>query len=169
LYRLFLRDSYGEHLAAANPYKAAVTAATAPYSKWLKPSILAAIGSRESRWGDDLDSEGKGDSGHSRGIMQIDDRYHQTFLDTKDWRDPGVNIQYAVDNVLAAYYTELDQKTNLEGFDLLRGAIAAYNGGVAGVMSALEDGLDVDDATYGKDYSWDVIQRAGWFQDNGWA
>jgi Bacterial SH3 domain/Transglycosylase SLT domain len=160
---------YGEHLAAANPYKAAVTAATAPYSKWLNPSILAAIGSRESNWGNALDSEGKGDNGHGRGIMQIDDRYHQTFLDTKDWRDPGVNIQYAVDNVLAAYYTELDQKTNLEGFDLLRGAIASYNAGPSKVVDAVNAGLDVDTVTTFKDYSWDVIQRAGWFQDNGWA
>ena len=159
---------YGEHLSAANPYKTAVTAAAASY-KWLKPAILAAIGSRESGWGLFLDSNDAGDGGHGRGIMQIDDRYHDNFLKTQNWRDPGVNIKYAVDNVLAAYYTELDQKTNLEGFDLLRGAIAAYNGGVGGVMSALEDGLDVDGYTTGKDYSWDVIQRAGWFQDNGWA
>jgi Bacterial SH3 domain len=160
---------YNAHFAAAEPYKTAVTAAAAPYSKWLKPSILAAIGSRESGWGLFLDSNDSGDGGHGRGIMQIDDRYHQTFLATKDWRNPGVNIKYAVDNVLAAYYDELDQKTNLQGFDLLRGAIAAYNGGVGGVMAALEDGLDVDGYTTGKDYSWDVIQRAGWFQDNGWA
>jgi hypothetical protein len=37
------------------------------------------------------------------------------------------------------------------------------------VVDALNDGLDVDDHTTGSDYSWDVIQRAGWFQDNGWG
>jgi hypothetical protein len=71
--------------------------------------------------------------------------------------------------VLAAYYTELDQKTNLEGFDLLRGAIASYNAGPSKVVDAVNAGLDVDTVTTLKDYSWDVIQRAGWFQDNGWA
>ncbi|NJR40814.1 MAG: SH3 domain-containing protein [Leptolyngbyaceae cyanobacterium CSU_1_4] len=160
---------YGEHFRAAQPYKAAVTAAAAPYSKWLKPSILAAIGSRESGWGLFLDSNDSGDGGHGRGIMQIDDRYHQDFINSKNWRDPGVNIQYAVDNVLAEYYSYLSRNTSLTGFDLLRGAIASYNAGPGNVVDAVNAGLDVDAYTTGKDYSWDVIQRAGWFQDNGWA
>jgi Bacterial SH3 domain/Transglycosylase SLT domain len=159
---------YGEHLSAANPYKAAVTAAAAPY-KWLKPAILAAIGSRESGWGLFLDSNDAGDGGHGRGIMQIDDRYHQAFISSKNWRDPGVNIQYAVDNVLADYYNYLSKNTSLTGFDLLRGAIASYNAGPGNVVDAVKAGLDVDAYTTGADYSWDVIQRAGWFQDNGWA
>ena len=159
---------YGEHLAAANPYKAAVTAAAASYN-WLKPAVLAAIGSRESGWGLFLDSNDAGDGGHGRGIMQIDDRYHQNFLATQNWRDPGVNLKYAVDNVLASYYDYLDKNTNLGGFDLLRGAIASYNAGPGNVVDAVNAGLDVDAYTTGKDYSWDVIQRAGWFQDNGWA
>lgn len=160
---------YGEHLAAASPYKTAVTAAANPYSKWLKPSILAAIGSRESGWGLFLDSNDSGDGGHGRGIMQIDDRYHQDFINSKNWRDPGVNIQYAVNNVLAEYYSYLSKNTSLTGFDLLRGAIASYNAGPGNVVDAVNAGLDVDAYTTGEDYSWDVIQRAGWFQDNGWA
>jgi Bacterial SH3 domain/Transglycosylase SLT domain len=159
---------YDEHLARANPYKTLVTAAAAPYSKWLKPSILAALGSRESNWGAALDSSGRGDNGYGHGIMQIDSDSHQTFISTQNWRDPAVNIKYAVDNVLADYYNQLARSTNLTGFDLLRGAIAAYNAGVGGVQRALSNGLDVDAATTGKDYSWDVIQRAGWFQANGW-
>jgi Bacterial SH3 domain/Transglycosylase SLT domain len=160
---------YSEHLASANPYKAAIKQAAAPYSSWLKPSVLAAIGSRESGWGIFLDSNGTGDGGHGRGIMQIDDRYHQNFINNNNWRDPGVNIKYATDNVLAEYYSYLDSKTNLQGFDLLRGAIAAYNAGPGNVVDAVNAGLDVDAYTTGGDYSWDVIQRAGWFQDNGWA
>jgi Bacterial SH3 domain/Transglycosylase SLT domain len=159
---------YSEHLAAANPYKAAVTAAAASY-QWLKPAILAAIGSRESGWGIFLDSNDAGDGGHGRGIMQIDDRYHQAFISSKNWRDPGVNIKYAVDNVLADYYNYLSKNTSLTGFDLLRGAIASYNAGPGNVVDAVNAGLDVDAYTTGADYSWDVIQRAGWFQDNGWA
>jgi Bacterial SH3 domain/Transglycosylase SLT domain len=160
---------YSEHLASANPYKTAITQAAAPYSSWLKPSVLAAIGSRESGWGIFLDSNGTGDGGHGRGIMQIDDRYHQAFINSSNWRDPGVNIKYATDNVLAEYYSYLSRNTSLKGFDLLRGAIAAYNAGPGNVVDAVNAGLDVDAYTTGKDYSWDVIQRAGWFQDNGWA
>ena len=160
---------YGEHLKAASPYKAAVTAAAAPYSKWLKPSILAAIGSRESGWGLLLDSQDKGDGGYGHGIMQIDSDSHAEFIRTKNWRDPGVSIKYAVDNVLASYYDYLSRNTSLTGFELLRGAIASYNAGPGNVVAALNSGLDVDGYTTGKDYSWDVIQRAGWFQDNGWA
>jgi uncharacterized protein YgiM (DUF1202 family) len=159
---------YGAHLAKANPYKTLVTAAAAPYSKWLKPSILAAIGSRESNWGAALDSTGRGDNGYGHGIMQIDSDFHPEFIATQNWRDPAVNIKYAVDNVLSDYYDQLAAETNLRGFDLLRGAIAAYNAGVGGVKAALAEGLDVDGRTTGKDYSWDVIQRAGWFQANGW-
>jgi Bacterial SH3 domain/Transglycosylase SLT domain len=160
---------YSEDLAAANPYKTAVTQAAAPYSSWLKPSILAAIGSRESAWGLVLAADGTGDGGHGRGIMQIDDRYHQDFINNNDWRNPGVNIKYAVDNVLADYYSYLSRNTSLKGFDLLRGAIASYNAGPQNVVDAVNAGLDVDAYTTGKDYSWDVIQRAGWFQDNGWT
>jgi len=160
---------YSEHFTAAQPYKAAVTAAAAPYSKWLKPSILAAIGSRESGWGLFLDSDDKGDNGYGHGIMQIDSDSHAEFIRTKNWRDPGVNIKYAVDNVLASYYDYLSRNTSLTGFELLRGAIASYNAGPGNVVAALNSGLDVDGYTTGKDYSWDVIQRAGWFQDNGWA
>jgi hypothetical protein len=158
---------YNSHLAEANPYKTALTQAASPYS-WLKPSILAGIGSRESGWGLLL-VNGTGDGGHGRGIMQIDDRYHQDFINNNNWRDPGVNIKYAVDNVLADYYNQLSRQTNLTGFDLLRGAIAAYNTGVGGVMDAYNAGLDVDYYTTDGDYSWDVIQRAGWFQDQGWT
>lgn len=160
---------YGEHFRAAEPHKAAVTAAAAPYSKWLKPSILAAIGSRESGWGLLLDSQDKGDGGYGHGIMQIDSGSHAEFLRNNNWRDPGVSIKYAVDNVLANYYDYLSRNTSLTGFDLLRGAIASYNAGPGNVVAAINAGLDVDGYTTGKDYSWDVIQRAGWFQENGWG
>ncbi|MCU0569672.1 MAG: SH3 domain-containing protein [Oculatellaceae cyanobacterium Prado106] len=160
---------YSEHFKAANPYKAALEQVAAPYKSWLKPSILAAIGSRESGWGLLLDSQGKGDNGYGHGIMQIDSDFHPNFINTQKWWDPAVNIKYAVENVLVPYYNTLASTTNLKGFDLLRGALAAYNAGPGGVQRAVNNGLDVDAYTTGADYSWDVIQRAGWFQDNGWA
>jgi hypothetical protein len=160
---------YSSDFAAASSYKTTINQSTAPYSSWLKPSIVAAIGSRESGWGRFLDSEGKGDSGYGHGIMQIDSGSHAAFLAKDTWRDPGANIQYAVDNVLAEYYTYLKNNTSLQGFDLLRGTLAAYNAGPGNVVAALNRGEDVDYFTTESDYSWDVIQRAGWFQDNGWA
>jgi hypothetical protein len=160
---------YREHFNEAQQFKSGVERVTTKYSSWLKPSIVAAIGSRESGWGLLLDSQGKGDNGFGHGIMQIDSDFHSEFISTGKWRNPVDNIDYALDNVLAPYYQLLSETTNLRGFDLLRGAIAAYNAGPERVKRAVREGKDVDAYTTGADYSWDVINRAGWFQDNGWA
>jgi hypothetical protein len=138
---------------------------------WVKPSIVAAIGSRESGWGLFLSPRGPagtGDGGHGRGLMQIDDRYHPEFINSGLWSNPLENIRYAVGQVLNQSYQYLDRATTLDGVDLLRGAIAAYNAGVGNVISAVNQGLDVDYYTTGRDYSWDVLNRAGWFQSHGW-
>ena len=152
-------------------YKPFIESVTAKYA-WLKPSIVAGIGSRESAWGLVLSPRGPagtGDGGHGRGLMQIDDRYHQTFINSGLWSNPQENIRYAIDQVLSRNYDSLARNTNLQGIDLLRGAIAAYNSGLTNVMKALGQGLDVDHYTTGQDYSWDVLNRAGWFQLHGWT
>lgn len=152
-------------------YKPFIEEAAALFS-WLSPSIVAGIGSRESGWGLFLSPKGPtgtGDGGHGRGLMQIDDRYHQTFINSGRWRDPRENIMYGMKNVLGEYYNYLDRTTNLQGVDLLRGAIAAYNAGPGNVERALREGRDIDYYTTGQDYSWDVLNRAGYFQLNGWA
>jgi hypothetical protein len=51
---------------------------------------------------------------------------------------------------------------------LLRAARAAYNCGIANVLRALRDGADVDFYTAGRDYSADIMRRAGIFQAHGW-
>lgn len=152
-------------------YKPYIEEAASLYS-WLSPSIIAGIGSRESGWGLFLSPKGPtgtGDGGHGRGLMQIDDRYHQSFINSGLWRNPRENIMYGVKNVLGSYYDYLDRTTNLQGVDLLRGAIASYNAGPGNVERALREGRDVDYYTTGQDYSWDVLNRAGYFQLNGWA
>lgn len=155
----------------SSSYKPLIESLTAKYA-WLKPAIVAGIGSRESAWGLALNPRGPGgtgDQGHGRGLMQIDDRYHKDFINSGLWRNPQENIRYAIDQVLARNYDHLLRNSNLRGTDLLRGAIAAYNSGLTSVKNAIAQGLDVDHYTTGQDYSWDVLNRAGWFQSNGWS
>ncbi|MEB3355699.1 MAG: SH3 domain-containing protein [Synechococcales bacterium] len=169
---------YKPHLnEAENPtyysqsYRPFIESAATRYS-WLQPSVIAGIGSRESAWGRILSPagpSGTGDGGHGRGLMQIDDRFHAPFINTGAWRDPKASIDYGIDKVLAPNYNYLDQNTALEGIDLLRGALASYNAGLSSVTRALAEGRDVDYYTTGQDYSWDVLNRAGFFQLNGWA
>lgn len=152
-------------------YRPYIEQAAGRYS-WLDAAVVAGIGSRESAWGRLLTPRGPGgtgDGGHGRGLMQIDDRYHQGFIASGRWSNPKDNIDYAIDQVLANYYSYLDQNTALDGRELLRGAIAAYNSGLSNVTRALSQGLDVDHYTTGQDYSWDVLNRAGFFQLNGWS
>jgi hypothetical protein len=152
-------------------YKPMIEQVAARYD-WLSPSVVAGIGSRESAWGLLLSPPGPagtGDGGHGRGLMQIDDRYHQDFINSGQWRDPQASLDYAIDQVLSRNYNYLDANTNLEGVELLRGAIAAYNSGLTNVLNALGAGYDVDYYTTGDDYSWDVLNRAGWFQQHGWV
>ncbi|MEL6320957.1 MAG: transglycosylase SLT domain-containing protein, partial [Cyanobacteria bacterium J06626_14] len=155
---------------ASTSYRPYVEQAASRY-RWLNPSVIAGIGSRESAWGRLLSPPGPGgtgDGGHGRGLMQIDDRFHESFIRSGRWRSPKDNIDYAIDDVLAKSYAYLDRNTSLQGTDLLRGAIAAYNAGLGSVMRALQSGRDVDYYTTGQDYSWDVLNRAGWFQLHGW-
>ena len=150
-------------------YRPLIEAAAVPYP-WLSPAIIAAIGSRESVWGRVLSPpgpKGTGDGGHGRGLMQIDDRYHKDFINSGRWRDPEANIDYGIHSVLSKSYNDLSRKTTLTGLDLLRGAIAAYNAGLTSVINAITEGRDIDYYTTGQDYSWDVLNRAGWYQLHG--
>jgi soluble lytic murein transglycosylase-like protein len=50
----------------------------------------------------------------------------------------------------------------------LQGALAGYNAGPGNALRAIRDGRDVDFYTTGRDYSKDVLNRAGFFQLHGW-
>ena len=152
-------------------------------------SIICGIGSRESRWGLALTPPfpyGTGDfakrsnmkefrvgnmppdgKGFGRGIMQIDYDAHE-FARKGEWRDPGKNIAYS-GKVLGNNIKLLAKRMpGLKSIDLLRASIAAYNCGAGNVMKALGAGRSVDFYTAHRDYSRDVLSRAGWFQRNGW-
>lgn len=132
------------------------------------PLLLAAIVDRESLGGDALKPKGPtgvGDSGHGRGLGQIDDRSHPSFLAaTFDggpplWQDAAFNLLYAAKLL----------RKNLDRFGDEAAAIAAYNCGPGNVRAALarlpvgasaaERLAAVDKRTANGNYASDVLRR----------
>jgi len=153
-------------------------------SAGVRASLIAGIGSRESHWGLALKPPGSGGTGDAaarrprppfrpgslppdgrgfgRGLMQIDfDAFD--FARTDKWKDAKSNILFGC-QVLTNNITLIQRRTSLDGEELLRAAVAAYNCGAGNVLNAIRDSRDVDFFTAGRDYSKDVFNRAGWFQ-----
>ncbi len=173
-------------LVVLSAYKNEVQAAADKYD--VPRSIVVGIGSRECGWGLKLfptGPSGTGDfaprryptrfrtgplppdgAGFGRGLMQIDYDAH-AFARSGSWRDAGPNIEYGV-AVLGAARDALRAQTSVAGNGLLRAAVAAYNCGLGNVLRAVRDGRDLDFYTAGRNYSADVLNRAGWFQARGW-
>jgi len=176
-----------QQLAEAQKYKDVIESTGARYS--FPTSLLAGIGSRESHWGLALTPPGPAgtgdftgrrfptrfrtealpsDGGFGRGLMQIDFDAHE-FARTGNWKDPRENILYGT-KVLADnrdFFARRDP--SLTGNTLLQASIASYNAGAGNVLKAIRDGRDIDFYTAGRDYSKDVLNRAGWFQLQGWV
>lgn len=129
------------------------------------PAWLMAIMDHESRGGDILIPHGPGgtgDGGHGRGLMQIDDRFHASFMAAMDsngkpmWKDPWHNIGFGA--------CELRRALDQLGGDIHQ-AVAAYNCGVhkvAHAVAALDREptiADLDPLTYGGTYVSDVSNR----------
>jgi hypothetical protein len=171
-------------MTEATKYLGAIQKAAQQYS--LAPSLICAIGSRESNWGQASDMHPKGPAGTGdwarrdparwgypmppdglgwgRGLMQID--YAQSdFGKTGNWQDPEANIMFGA-NELAGNIDYF--KSHAHGnADPLHAAIAAYNCGRGNVNRAITNHVDVDAFTTGHDYSKDVTARAAWFKSNG--
>jgi hypothetical protein len=171
-------------MVEATKYLKAIQKAAQQFS--LAPSLICAIGSRESNWGQGSDMHPKGPAGTGdwarrdparwgypmppdglgwgRGLMQVD--YAQSdFGKTGDWQDPEANIMFGADELAGniGYF-----KSHAHGnADPLRAAIAAYNCGRGNVNRAITNNVDVDAFTTGHDYSQDVTARAAWFKSNG--
>ena len=172
-------------LSASEPYRESIIAAALAAS--VPVAVVWGIGSRESRWGRALSPPGPagtGDTivrstarpfrpgwlppdggGFGRGLMQIDFDAHP-FARTGNWRDPIQNIRYGGEVLQGAM--RFMARRGLRGRAQLRAAVAAYNCGPGNVAKALDRGLDVDRFTHGRDYSRDVLNRAGWAQLHGW-
>lgn len=96
-----------------------------------------------------------GDAGHGRGLMQIDDRWHRSWLTlNRGGMDPATNIDYA-GSLLAA---------EIKHFNALNAGLAAYNSGRGSVEKAIDLGLSVDHHTAHGNYSKDVLERSKAFQ-----
>lgn len=129
-------------------YRNEISEASTTYS--LPPEIIGAILWAESRAGLILTPPGPagtGDHGHGRGLMQIDDRYHQDFTDSESWKDPRLNILYGA-WVLAECVRELGD---------MKSAVCAYNAGPARVRHCMENDLDPNSVTFSGHYGNDVF------------
>lgn len=132
-------------------------------------SVIAGIGSRESHWGLALtppNPAGTGDGGHGRGLMQVDDRWHIPFIQSGKWADASENIIYGCAVLKSSI--NLFTKNGITGFNGLKGGIAGYNCGPSRALSAYNAGYGADYYTTGRDYAANVLERAGWFQLQGW-
>lgn len=137
------------------PYGILFAVAGAKYG--IDPFLLAAICDRESNGGLALTPpgpSGTGDGGHGRGLMQVDDRAHATWVHTHQWQDPATNIDMGA-RILAGCIAEFPRA--------LSSAVAAYNCGAGNVRRALLEGLSVDHLTTGRNYSADVLRRRAEF------
>jgi len=173
--------------AAANNYRSFIEAAAQQYG--FQPAVICGLGSRESGWGLLLKPPGPagtGDfaprhntkpfrsgpmppdgAGYGRGLMQIDfDAF--PFAQTGNWQNPQANINFGC-GVLHDNLRFVTSHTSLQGLMLLRGAIASYNCGAGNVLKAVQQSLDIDAFTAHANYSADVLNRAGFFQLQGWS
>lgn len=172
-------------LNEANKYKGFVDAACV--QSGFQAALIGGVGSRESQWGLALKPGGPGGTGDfaerrfptqfrtgplpqgggfGRGLLQIDFDA-QEFARTGDWQSAELNIQAGC-KILVSCRDLIQRKTSLAGLDLLQAAVASYNCGPGNVLRAIQDGRDVDFFTAGRNYSKDVLNRAGWFQLKGW-
>lgn len=145
-------------------YESMIKAAAADFG--FQPSLIGGIGSRESFWGLILNPPGPGgtgDNGHGRGLMQIDDRAFPDWIATGQWRQPEKNIRFGC-KVLADNRRFFESRLAGSGDLFVRATVASYNAGPGNVIKAIRDGDDPDSRTTGRDYSRDVLDRAGWFQ-----
>lgn len=176
-----------QQLTLAASYMDLIGEAASQFS--LPVSLVAGIGSRESHWGSALRPVGPGGTGDfiqrrfptryrtgplppdgggfGRGLMQIDFDAHE-FARTGNWKDPRESIQYGCKVLADNRNFLMRRETGLEGTKLLQAAVASYNAGAGNVLRAIRDGRDIDFYTAGRNYSRDVLDRAGWFQLQDW-
>lgn len=147
-------------------------------------ALICGIGSRESGWGSALKPTGPGGTGDfthrryptglrqgplppdgggfGRGLLQIDWDAHPFARGTM-WTDASANIRYGFSVLQQSVIYVRSKVPELSIMQQLRAGVAGYNCGPGNVVTALKTRRDVDFFTTGRDYSADVMNRAGWF------
>ena len=148
-------------------YKESIEFASGKFG--LQTAIICGMGSAVSCWGlmlQPVGAAGQGNAGVGRGLMQIDARTHE-FASSGPWDIPKENVCYACE-LLANALMALKQSTSLRGRTLLRAALIATESGMEAALARAKQGLKADYLCKERDYSSDVMNRAGWFQLHGW-
>lgn len=160
--RVFTRPMLAAELARARAAGWARACATAEQASELPPGLLLAIASQETDMNDVV-----GDGGHGRGLFQIDDRSHTTFL-----RQQGANraggkppvpaaAKYAAG--LVRFNHDFGARNGVPERDRLKFALSAYNAGAGGALEGFKVG-DSDRRTTGGDYGKAVLGRFAIYQ-----
>jgi hypothetical protein len=108
-----------------------------------------------------------GDGGHGRGLFQIDDRSHTTFLRQQGANTPGgkpavpAAAKYAAG--LVRFNFDFGVKNGVPERDRLKFALSAYNAGAGGALEGFKVG-DSDRRTTGGDYGKAVLGRFAIYQ-----
>jgi hypothetical protein len=128
----------------------------------LAPELMLAVASRETGCRNSV-----GDSGHGRGVFQIDDRFHHDWLSKHGAAAPGKVPPLAAATELAATLLagalDVARRHKLRGDAAVKFAACAYNAGVGGALNGLRRG-DPDLATTGHNYGSDVVRRMHGFR-----
>lgn len=157
----------------AGLFSLAIPSEAAPYASTIlavaeetgvDPFLIAAVGQRESRWGQALDAEGRGDNGHGHGIMQIDDRTWGSWLASNEWWDPYTNVKKGAE-ILASNLSYFEGR-GLAGDDLVRAAAAGYNAGPGRVWSDLTSTGNPDTRTAHGNYGSSVLAMSQGYESS---
>ncbi|XP_073319311.1 lysozyme g-like [Pagrus major] len=127
----------------------------------IDPALIAAIISRESRAGNQLNG-GWGDGGNAWGLMQVDVNPNGGGHTARGAWDSEEHLCQATE-ILVYFIGRISKK--FPGWNTekkLKGGIAAYNMGDGNVRTY----ENVDSSTTGGDYSNDVVARAQWYKKN---
>jgi hypothetical protein len=147
--------------ARAQKWESAMTAAET--AKTLPAGLLLAVASQETDMNDVV-----GDSGHGRGLFQIDDRSHTDFLTRNGAAGAGGKPPIGA----AALYAAALLRGNLDygaangvkQADRPKFMLSAYNAGAGGAIAGYREG-DSDRRTTGSDYGRAVLLRHATFQE----
>ncbi|XP_035700318.1 teneurin-3-like [Branchiostoma floridae] len=127
--------------------------------KNIDPAIIAAIISRETRGNTGILENGWGDGGNGWGLMQVDKNHHTPVGGATSIE----HIRQGTDILIQSIKDIQKKFPKWTKEQQLKGGISAYNAGTGNVQTY--ENMDV--GTTGNDYANDVVERAKWYNQNG--